>query len=66
MEIFLATFLIMLTAIGGMAVGVIFKRHPIKGSCGGLNKIDGVECLAGCSKPCEKRRQASRHVAKTS
>jgi hypothetical protein len=34
-------------AFAGMAVGVIFSNRCIKGSCGGLNNIEGVD---GCSQ----------------
>ncbi len=54
MTIFLVTFLIMGLAILGMAVGVMAGRKPIAGSCGGMDKL-GVECFAGCDKPCPKR-----------
>lgn len=53
MEIFLISFIVMIIAVAGMAVGVMLGRRPIKGSCGGLNTIAGVECA--CSTPCEKR-----------
>ena len=56
MGLFLVTFAIMALALLGMAIGVIFGRSPIKGSCGGLNKIQGIECF--CSKPCDKKRRA--------
>jgi hypothetical protein len=36
-----------------MAVGVMFGRGAIKGSCGGVN--NGGECI--CTKKCEKRRK---------
>ncbi|MDR2689611.1 MAG: (Na+)-NQR maturation NqrM [Azoarcus sp.] len=35
-----------------MAIGVLFGRRPIVGSCGGLSAI-GVECH--CEKPCPRR-----------
>lgn len=54
MSMFLITFLVMALAILGMAVGVIAGRKPIAGSCGGMNKM-GIECQAGCDKPCPKR-----------
>ena len=47
MTTFLLAFTIFLLAIGGLAVGVLFGRPPIKGSCGGLNCITGVDC-GGC------------------
>lgn len=35
----LVCFLVILLVIAGMAVGVMNGRDPIKGSCGGLNKL---------------------------
>ncbi|HRP96876.1 MAG TPA: (Na+)-NQR maturation NqrM [Rhodocyclaceae bacterium] len=54
MTLFIVTFVIMAIAVLGMAVGVIAGRKPIGGSCGGLGAL-GLECDAGCSKPCPKR-----------
>ena len=54
MTIFLVTFLVMVTAILAMAVGVLLGRRPIGGSCGGLDRL-GLECDAGCDKPCPER-----------
>lgn len=41
---FVLTIAIFLLAFGGLAIGVMAGRAPIKGSCGGLNCIKGVEC----------------------
>ena len=50
METFLATFILLLLVIVGMALGVIFMGRTIKGSCGGLNAIgDADHCLV-CNK----------------
>ena len=63
MSTFLVTFGVMVLAALGMAVGVIAGRKPIAGSCGGMNKM-GIECQAGCEKPCPRRQarqQAEQH-----
>jgi len=56
MNTFLITFLFFLLFVVVMAVGVIFSNRKIKGSCGGLNSVDGLEgdCLL-CNKKCEKK-----------
>lgn len=50
MSLFLTTFGIIALIILMMAVGVIFGRNALKGSCGGLN---GGDCP--CTKKCDKR-----------
>ena len=50
MAIFIVTFAIMLMVVTAMSVGVMAKREPIKGSCGGLNKLEGIECA--CKGTC--------------
>ncbi|NOU21400.1 MAG: (Na+)-NQR maturation NqrM [Methyloglobulus sp.] len=52
MNYFLATFALMLIVIGLMAIGVMFGRRAIKGSCGGLN---AGSCV--CVEKCEKRKK---------
>jgi hypothetical protein len=52
MMYFLATFVFMLIVIAIMAIGVIFGRHAIKGSCGGSDKGDCV-----CTEKCDKRKK---------
>ncbi len=61
MEIFVFTFIIMALAVLGMAIGVLMGGKPIKGSCGGLNGIAGIDCA--CSRPCEKKERAMRLAA---
>lgn len=61
MTLFLVTVCIMALAVCGMAVGVIFDRAPIAGSCGGLNAIDGSSECKSCSRPCQARKA---HAAK--
>jgi uncharacterized protein len=54
MDILIATFGIVALLVLLMAVGVIFGRKPMAGSCGGYKALD-IECAAGCKKPCDKR-----------
>ena len=56
MSLFLVTFGIMMIAVAGMAVGVIFGLSPIAGSCGGLNAVDGSGACQSCSRPCKSKR----------
>jgi len=58
MALFLVTFFIMALAVGGMAIGVMFGRSPIAGSCGGLNAENGSGECQSCSRPCKAREQA--------
>jgi uncharacterized protein len=50
---FLMTFVVMLVVIAIMAVGVIFGRRAIKGSCGG--GMDKAACV--CIEKCDKRKK---------
>ena len=43
-------FLIFLLAFSGIAIGVIFNRKPIKGSCGGLNNLSEGEICQYCGQ----------------
>lgn len=52
MSYFLATFAVMLIFIALLAIGVMFGRRAIKGSCGGLNNGNCV-----CTEKCEKRKK---------
>ncbi len=53
-------FIIMAFIMTGMAIGVIMGREPIKGSCGGLNKV-GIEgdcqICGGNPAKCEASRE---------
>jgi len=56
MQIFLLTFLVLLLAFFGMAMGVILNNRVLKGSCGGLSNIPGIKSDCSCASPCEKRK----------
>lgn len=56
---FLMTFGVMLIVIAIMAVGVIFGRRAIKGSCGGGKSA--AECV--CVEKCDKRKKLEAEQA---
>ena len=39
LSLFLISFVVIVLVVVGMAVGVMGGREPIKGSCGGLNRL---------------------------
>ncbi|MDX1489808.1 MAG: (Na+)-NQR maturation NqrM [Pseudohongiellaceae bacterium] len=59
MATLLASFVLLVLVIAGMAVGVIFGRKPIKGTCGGLNSAGAdTECslCGGNPQKCDETR----------
>ncbi len=54
MTTFIIVFIMLMLAGAAMAIGVIFGRKPIKGSCGGLGTV-GVERACGCKDACENQ-----------
>ena len=63
MTTFLISFVVFAILMAAMAVGVIVNNREIKGSCGGLNDIDGLEgsCdICEIKKQCKRRRQMER------
>ncbi len=57
METAIVAFFVMLALVGVMAVGVIFGRQPIAGSCGGMKALGmEMECevCGGDPQMCEK------------
>ncbi len=55
---FLVTFALMVIVVVIMAIGVIFGRNAIKGSCGGSN---AGNCI--CVKKCDKRKKLEAEKA---
>lgn len=63
MATFLLVLVFMLMGVAAMAVGVIFGRAPIKGSCGGMSALGmETECdvCGGDQARCEKETRAAR------
>lgn len=57
MNLFIVTFSVFLLVVIAMAVGVLISNRSIKGTCGGLNDIDGLE---GSCDICEIKHQCKR------
>lgn len=67
MEVFFLSFMIFFLAMTGLALGWLFSNRSIKGSCGGLSAIPGMEKnRCACSNPCEKRKQRMAEEAAAS
>lgn len=60
MNYFLLTFAFMLVVMSIMAVGVVFGRRAIKGSCGG--GIGNGNCV--CIEKCDNRKKLEAKKAK--
>ena len=57
METIIVAFFVMLALVAAMAVGVMFGRQPIAGSCGGMKALGmEMECevCGGDPQMCEK------------
>lgn len=57
MSLFPIVFLVMLLLVAAMAIGVMFGRKPIAGTCGGLNMMGengACEICGGRPEACER------------
>lgn len=63
MSTYIISFVVFLSVVAMMAVGVIFSNIRIKGSCGGLGAIDGAESSCSCKTPCAKRQKRMAEAA---
>ena len=52
MVTFVLTLLLVVLSVLGLAVGVLLRRRPLAGSCGGLSCLKGIDCGA-----CRARRE---------
>lgn len=57
MNTFIISFFAFVFVVIAMAIGVLINNRAIKGSCGGLNDIDGLE---GACDICEIKSQCKR------
>ncbi len=66
MQLLILTFVIILLAMAGMAIGVMAGRGALRGSCGGLNLPDGTRIGCGaCTRPQRCPRRANKHAAQS-
>jgi hypothetical protein len=62
LNVLLLSFVIFALVMAMMAIGVLFNRKPISGSCGGVNAIAGEKSACVCASPCEKKRKSMQHT----
>ena len=48
MEVFLLVLIVFIISMTGLAAGILARRAPLKGSCGGLACNCSGECRADC------------------
>lgn len=63
MTTILLTFMILVSVVIVMAVGVLFGRQPIKGSCGGMAAIGMKNACDICGGDDQKCETESRRIA---
>ena len=58
MEIFLFSFLIFILMSLALTLGLMFGRQGVQGSCGGLNRIPGLEnsCSVCTKQRCPRKK----------
>jgi len=59
---FLITFGVFLLVITAMAVGYIFQKKTVSGSCGGLGTV-GIDKVCNCPEPCDARKRREAKAA---
>ena len=55
MSTFILAFGFFLTMVLAMAVGYLFQKKLISGSCGGLGAL-GIEKACDCPEPCDRKK----------
>ncbi|SNB74915.1 Uncharacterised protein [Kingella negevensis] len=55
LKLVLITMGFFLVVILGMALGYIFRKETIKGSCGGISAL-GMKKMCDCETPCDTRK----------
>lgn len=55
MSTFVLAFVFFLVMVAAMAVGYMFQRKSISGSCGGLGAL-GIDKACDCPEPCDRKK----------
>ncbi|MGJ8680400.1 (Na+)-NQR maturation NqrM [Paraglaciecola sp.] len=55
MSTFILAFVFFLVVVAAMAIGYIFQKKSIAGSCGGLGAL-GVDKACDCPEPCDRKK----------
>ncbi|MDN4502571.1 (Na+)-NQR maturation NqrM [Alteromonadaceae bacterium BrNp21-10] len=55
MTTFLLAFVVFLVVMLAMAVGYLFQKKSIAGSCGGLGAL-GIDKACDCPEPCDRKK----------
>ncbi|MBE1302276.1 MAG: (Na+)-NQR maturation NqrM [Alteromonadaceae bacterium] len=55
MSTFILAFVIFLIMVAVMAVGYLFQKKTISGSCGGLGAV-GIDKACDCPEPCDRKK----------
>ena len=66
METLLLAFILLALVIAGMAIGVILKGKPIKGSCGGMTALGmdtACDICGGDKKKCDDEQDRQKKLA---
>ena len=61
MSTFILAFGFFLTMVLAMAVGYLFQKKSISGSCGGLGAL-GIEKACDCPEPCDRKKLSLIHI----
>ena len=61
MKLFLLTLFAFGIVLLGMSVGVIFGNRRIRGSCGGMSQLDGIQGKITCEACSPEGRHCSSH-----
>ncbi|EDY86244.1 conserved hypothetical protein [gamma proteobacterium HTCC5015] len=54
----------MVILVAAMSIGVLLGGSRVKGSCGGVGNIPGLDKQCDCDNPCDLKQKAREAAAK--